>query len=144
VRNQAPAYRRKAALPTRSLWQLLVAVCLLAGSFTDVWHVAHLLTVRHVACPYDGVLIHEDELPVEVRTRSDAPSARETMHASVAPAHEHDDCAGLGPVDRPCTLVTISGSSVIQARQADTALPPVATSTTRSVLSFAPKRPPPV
>ena len=132
-------------MPIPSLWQLLVAVCLLAGSFTEVWRVAHLLTVRHVACPYDGVLIHEDELPVEVRARSDAPSDRETKHASVAPAHEHDDCAGLGPVDRPCTVVTISDSSVTQARQADAApLPPIATSTTRSVLSYAPKRPPPV
>jgi hypothetical protein len=122
-----------------------VAVCLLAGSFTDVWDVAHLLTVRHVACPYDGVLIHDDELPVEVRARSDAPSDRETKHASVAPAHEHSDCAGLGPMDRPCTVVTIYGSSVIRAREADAApLPPIATSTTRSVLSYAPKRPPPV
>ena len=130
-------------MPPRRLWQLLIAACLLTGSFTDVWRVAHLLAVRHVACPYDGVLVHEDELPAEVRA-SLGHSGRETKGVSAGPQHEHGACAGLGVLDRPLAVVAISASATIRARQtALPSLPLIATVVKRSVLSYAPKLPPP-
>jgi len=100
--------------------------------------------VRHVACPYDGVLVHEDELPADARASLDH-SAGEAKSPSVAPRHEHSDCAGLGAMDRPLAVVAISASATVRARQTFLAsLPLKATVVRRSVLSYAPKLPPPV
>jgi hypothetical protein len=142
VRKQLTAHRRRSAPRPRGLWQLLIAACLLAGSFTDVWRVGHLLAVRHVACPYDGVLVHEDELPADARV---SHSAREAKRVSVTPRHEHSDCADLGLVDRPLAVVAVSAPAVARVGQVAVArLALVATAVRRSVLSYAPKLPPPV
>jgi hypothetical protein len=141
---QVTAYRRRTALPRRRLWQLLIAACLLAGSFPDVWRVGHLLAVRHVACPYDGVLVHEDELPADARSSLDH-SAREAKRVAIAPRHEHSNCASLGLVDRPLVVLAVSAPATARARQAVVApLVRVAPAVKSSVLSYAPKLPPPV
>lgn len=123
-----------------------MAACLLVGAFTEVSRVVHLLSVRHVACPYDGVLVHEEDLPAEARASSELlDSAGVARQASVAPRHEHDQCAGVGAVDRPCVLAAIPGPPAIRAGQATTPpLPPVSSGVARPVLSYAPKLPPPV
>lgn len=144
MRNQAPGPRRRAALPPGSLWQLLVVACLLTGSLTDAWRVVHLLTERHVACPYDGVPVHADDLSTnELGAAPLVPSAG-TKHASVVPRHEHGSCGALAAADRASAVADLAALCVAEARHAERSpLPPVVASVTRAVLTYAPKLPPP-
>ena len=124
-----------------AVWQLLAAIVGIALLLCPVLRAVHFVAVRHVTCPYDGELIHEDELPQGVH---EAPEASGPAPVSVLPPHHHDDCRSLA----------LSLRSVLVAARAFRAPPPPAARSLallsaaedefgRSVLSYAPKLPPP-
>jgi hypothetical protein len=118
------------------LFGALVALSLLG----DVWRAGHLLVVRHSACPYDGALVHDDELPDEVAT-----GAREARDgAAVSPRHEHHGCDVLGAIQRPTAILSAFGAAVPELEpQADERCLVETFEVRREVLSYAPRLPPP-
>jgi hypothetical protein len=71
---------------------------------TDVFHVGHLLVVRHVSCPYDGALVHEGE----PGPRASAPvKFFRGAPASVVPQHEHESCGSLFTSRPPTTFPAV-------------------------------------
>jgi hypothetical protein len=144
VLTSCRAPRSRAPWPTWRLWQALVALFLLAGLLTDVWHFGHLIAVRHVACPYDGVLVHEEEVP-RGESVEGVGLRREVLPVSVVPHHDHGHCAALATADRRLAIVSVSPSIAARADQpARISLPVVPNAECRSVLSYAPKLSPPV
>jgi hypothetical protein len=117
---------------------------LLAGLLTDVWRFGHLIAVRHVACPYDGVLVHEDELPGGESVQGTG-LRREVLPVSAVPRHDHGHCAALATADRKLALVAVSASIEARAEQGTrTSLRVVLNAECGSVLSYAPKLSPPI
>jgi len=129
-------------------WQALravLAVLAVLAFFGDVWRTGHLLLTPHVRCPYDGALVHEDELPAGALALSATGSARAPLPVSVVAHHDHDDCNAGGAVH--CfSAIIVPGQP--EVRRAEVSLlsssPSPRQSVTRSVLSYAPKLSPPV
>jgi len=118
-------------------------VVLLLG-LPEVARAAHLALVAHVACPYDGVMVHADELPAMPPEATPRQDHAGPQRVSVAPEHQHHGCSALTFTDRPCTFAlgtepTIS-SVLFALTPAGVAL---AEPAPRPVLSYAPKLPPP-
>jgi hypothetical protein len=145
VRRKPTVERREATSPPHRLWQLLLAGCLLLGLLSDVFRVAHWLAVEHVACPYDGAVVHEDELPAEARAHGPRSRDPELGHVSVAPRHDHGACAAHAVADRPFVLASFGDAPAARAEpRSTTPAMTVMARVMRSVLSYAPKLPPPV
>ena len=110
----------------------------------DVTRAAHLLLTHHVRCPYDGALVHEDELPVGVYAADLGTSARRPLPVSAVPRHEHQECDAFSAVHRLWALVA---PAQFEARRADVAVQAAPfdeqRGVSRSVLSYAPKLSPP-
>jgi hypothetical protein len=125
------------------VWQAVALLAMLLLALPEVARAAHLALVAHAACPYDGVMVHADEMPSvpsETAQRDDGAG----RGVSVAPEHEHQGCGALSSADRPCTFSLTTEPSfasvdfaLTPARAEPDALPP------RPVLSYAPKLPPP-
>jgi hypothetical protein len=144
VRKVAKVERRGATSPPRPLWQLVLAACLFVASFTDVFRLAHLLAVRHVTCPYDGVLVHEDDLEVHARADDETPASPKLRRVSLGARHDHGACAGTSAADRPFAVLVLAAAPATDESALVT--PPALASSeahARPVLSFAPKLPPP-
>jgi hypothetical protein len=130
--------RRKTA--GGALWQAVALLAMLLLTLPEVARAAHLVLVVHAACPYDGVMVHADEMPSEAVQGDDTPR----RGVSVAPEHEHQGCGALTMADRPCTFSLETAPDLASvdfaltpAQGEPAALPP------RPVLSYAPKLPPP-
>jgi hypothetical protein len=125
--------------------QAILATLAVLAFFGDVWRTGHLLLTPHVRCPYDGALVHEDELPPSALTLEARNSERAPLPVSAVPHHDHHDCDALGAVHRFSAIIVPGQRSV---RRAEVSVlssrldprHPVA----RSVLSYAPKLSPPV
>jgi hypothetical protein len=108
------------------------------------WRTAHLLLSPHFRCPYDGALVHEDELPASLLTPEARNAERGPQPVSALPRHEHHGCEAYGAAQRFLAIVApgravvrraeVSALSVRPARQQRPAL---------SILSYAPKLSPP-
>jgi hypothetical protein len=124
------------------LWQL-VAVLWVAGlTAPDGWRALHLAVVPHVACPYDGVLMHEDELPAGAREAAAHGSNQRAV--SAVPGHHHHSCSAFEWSDRVAAPITVSRPTscgllaVLPIERLETI-----STWPRPVLSYAPKLPPP-
>ncbi|HEX3853005.1 MAG TPA: hypothetical protein VGF76_00980 [Polyangiaceae bacterium] len=124
------------------MWHAVIATLAVLTFFGDVYHTAHLLLTPHVRCPFDGALVHEDELPLSARNQTDLGRAQ--LPVSAVPRHEHGDCAARSAVHRFATIML----PVRRAVRCAEALGLVANgdgdgAVARSVLSYAPKLSPP-
>lgn len=124
------------------LWQVVALLGALSLGLPDAWRALHVALVEHVACPYDGALVHEEELPAAVRARS---GARDEAHQkSFIPEHHHHGCAGNDCYQHPSPTPTVSEAALdalLTSEVLDDAAP--RSEWSRSVLSYAPKLPPP-
>jgi hypothetical protein len=142
------AFRRRVTGQPRSrrVWQAIVAALAVLVFFGDIGQTGHLLLTAHVRCPYDGALVHEDELPSSVRTFGAGNSAPAPLPVSAVPQHEHEDCGVLGVSHRVSALVVagrpgeVCGVERVQPPAWLGSRPRAA----RSILSYAPKLSPPV
>lgn len=141
------SFRRRLRAQPR-LWRtcctFFAAIALLAFC-GDVWRTAHLLLSAHVRCPYDGALVHADELPASLLTPAARDAARAPQPVSALPRHDHHRCEACGAVRRFLAII-VSGPG--GGRRAEvSALSLRSDSRERvalSVLSYAPKLSPPV
>ena len=138
--------RRVLAQPRRwRTWQAFVATLAVLAFFGDVWRTGHLLLTAHVRCPYDGALVHEDELPPSSRTLEARNSERAPLPVSAVPHHDHHDCDACGAVHRFSAII-LPGQRALG--RAQLAVLPASLGrqqyAARSVLSYAPKLSPPV
>jgi hypothetical protein len=141
-----PLARRPPAAPVLwRTWCALVAAFALLSLFGDLWQAGHLLLTNHVRCPYDGALVHEDELPAGTRSRQARPFARGPLPVSAVPQHEHHDCGVLGAAHRFSAAI-VSGRGALERPEASESCLRLAPefATKRSVLTYAPKLSPPV
>ncbi len=125
------------------LWHAIIAALALLTFSGDVYQTAHLLLTVHVRCPFDGALVHEDELSLSERAL-DAASTRASQPVSVVPRHEHGDCAAHRLVHRFAAIVVpvrdvVRGAEAVRVVTLDGSDIALA----RSVLSYAPKLSPP-
>jgi hypothetical protein len=113
--------------------------------FGDVWRTGHLLFTQHVRCPYDGALVHEDELPASALTREAGNASRTALPVSAVPHHDHHDCDAFGPVHRFSAII-VPGRGEVRGAEASLlpSRPDPRQCVARSVLSYAPKLSPPV
>jgi hypothetical protein len=126
-------------------WQAFLGVYLVLGFLGDVWHAGHLLLVHHIACPHDGALVHEDDLPAEARTLARSGSAVATDHTAIAQRHEHDDCSRFSAIQRHAAILPTNRDPAEPTTQ-EPSEPSVASGreVQRDVLTYAPRLPPPV
>ena len=123
------------------LWQIVALCCVIGLTLPDAWRALHLMLVPHVACPYDGVMVHADELPAATdgapRTAQSSPT--------LIPRHDHRGCAALDCSHHPSAMPAVSGATLRSTLTVSVVrkLPPRRTSFSRAVLSYAPKLPPP-
>ncbi|HEY2405052.1 MAG TPA: hypothetical protein VGI10_03570 [Polyangiaceae bacterium] len=122
-------------------WPQIVAVCAVLLLLGDVWSALHLLTVQHVRCPYDGALVHADELG----SVGEAPAERpESSQPAAAVVHHHRSCAAFTAVHRVAFLAASAphgefcalSCTVLRALSAQAFERPPA-------LTYAPKQSPP-
>jgi hypothetical protein len=137
-----PSIRRRR--PYAWTWQAFLGAFLVLGFLGDVWHAGHLLLVPHLACPYDGALVHEDDLSPEALALARAGSLVASHPTSVAPRHEHQDCSGFSAVQRHAVILPSHRGPA----QPTTEVPsePCVTAgheVRRDVLTYAPRLPPP-
>jgi hypothetical protein len=125
------------------VWQAVALLAMLLLALPEVARAAHLVLVAHAACPYDGVMVHADDMPL-VPTQTVHRDEGTGHDVSVAPEHEHQGCTALTIADRPCTFALTTQPGLASV---DFALTPAQTepeaSPPRPVLSYAPKLPPP-
>jgi hypothetical protein len=123
----------------------LVGVLTVLALLSDVWRLGHLLLVRHVACPYDGVLVHADELPTVAAQGPRAGRDPRLREATAAPRHEHEDCCARSAVHRPLAFA-FACQNVVGALEPSLSLPSPSAEggAVRAVLSYAPKLSPPI
>ena len=142
--NCVPSESGRPQTVKRALWHAVALLAVLLLALPEVARAAHLVFVAHVACPYDGVMVHADELPVAAREAASREGSTGAQRVSVAPEHQHHGCSALTFTDRPCAFALtteLSLSSVLFALtppEAERAEP-----SPRPVLSYAPKLPPP-
>jgi hypothetical protein len=136
--SRTRAHRR---LPTQ-VRHALVGVLTVLALLSDVWRLGHLLLVRHVTCPDDGMLVHADELRAVAAPRP--PSDHDTRLLAAAPRHEHEDCCALAAVQRPPAFA-FACQAIVGGLEAGLSLRPrvAQDGASRAVLSYAPKLPPP-
>ena len=140
---------RRAIRPARArapFWRALeglVALCLFIALLPDVWRLAHFVAVHHVACPYDGVLIHEDEVPSGRRAAApDAPP--HALPVSVVPHHGHGGCCDLATLTRPLAApLSLAWTAEFEERSYLAPLELQSHQLRSAVLSYAPKLSPP-
>jgi hypothetical protein len=121
-----------------------LAAAFLVGilALPSLWQAFHLLTVPHFECPYDGALVHSDELPDNAGTARFAQT-----HGSgpaVVPHHDHGHCGepSWGPRAAvvfsfgPALIATVAWLSRTESLR-------LYLGSLRDVLSYAPKLPPP-
>lgn len=125
------------------LWQLLGGAIAVLVLFGGVFRTIHLATVRHVSCPFDGALVHADDLPRYVQEEL-AAQKRHAVPVSAIPPHHHDDCGSLA-VSLRHFVGASKPAAVRQARDVRGALVLGVGESgfERSVLSYAPRLPPP-
>ncbi|HVY29604.1 MAG TPA: hypothetical protein VHB79_23755 [Polyangiaceae bacterium] len=112
----------------------------LALAVPDAWRAFHVALVPHVACPFDGALVHEDELPAA----GQAPTRREGSPSSFVPEHRHHGCdapAWRHQISHPLSVSAPELQLAPAALAVDSGRPALGFS--RAVLSYAPKLPPP-
>jgi hypothetical protein len=124
--------------------QALLIFCLGFSLLPDVLRTAHTLAVHHVACPYDGALVHEEELAPEARAALERDRSQPQHGPALSPRHQHENCCGKVSLHRPSALVPAhpgarAATLVEVVRVASGAERAIA----RAVLSYAPKLPPP-
>jgi hypothetical protein len=125
-------------------WYAVIATLALLAFFGDVGRTGHLLLTHHVRCPYDGALVHDDELPPSARATGAETSARTPLPVSAVPRHEHHDCDACGAVHRFSAVIVPGQGEVCRAEvSALSAQSDVQQRVARSVLSYAPKLSPP-
>jgi hypothetical protein len=138
--SRTRAHRR---LPARVRYGLVGVLTVLA-LLSDVWRLGHLLLVRHVTCPHDGMLVHADELPTAATPPM--PSGRDArlLAASAAPRHEHENCCARSAVHRPLAFA-VACRAIVSVLEPGLSLSPRAEEggAIRAVLSYAPKLSPP-
>lgn len=126
----------------QALWRGLALLAALSVGLPDVARVAHLLFVQHVTCPYDGALVHADEVPAAAERQH--TEAENTTGAAVAPKHDHHGCSSLSAANRPAIFVVPQQARVgctleeLVLAQSAPMSPPK-----KAVLSYAPRLPPP-
>ena len=126
-------------------WYAVIATLALLAFFGDVGRTGHLLLTHHVRCPYDGALIHDDELPAGARTASTETSARTPLPVSAVPRHEHHDCDVYGAFHRFSAIIVPGQGEVHRAEVSElSSQPDPRQRVARAVLSYAPKLSPPV
>jgi hypothetical protein len=109
----------------------------------DVWSVFHALSVRHVRCPYDGALIHADELGKAEQGSQERVAEGPLPAANVV--HHHRACASFTAVQRAAFLAAVARAGEF-CELAPALLPEFAQVSVGglSVLAYAPKQSPPV
>jgi hypothetical protein len=124
---------------------VLAAALVLLAFCGDVCRPAHLLLSPHVRCPYDGALVHEDELPPSLLTLAARDAARAPQPVSVQPRHDHHGCDVSGAVHRFSAILVPGGGGVRRAAASPLSVQRDSRErVARSVLSYAPKLSPPV
>jgi hypothetical protein len=123
----------------------LIAALAVLAFFGDVWRTGHLLLTHHVRCPYDGALVHEDELPASALTSEAGIASRAPLPVSAVPHHDHHDCDACGAVHRFSAIIAPGRGGLCRAEASLLSLQPNSQQhVARSVLSYAPKLSPPV
>lgn len=122
------------------LWHVVAVFCALGLTLPNAWRALHVALVPHVACPYDGALIHEDEL-AELKgsvTRSGE------LESAYIPEHHHG-CDALNWHHQPSAPPTVGSAtlSLTLTARAPVAAPLRYRAWSRPVLSYAPRLPPP-
>lgn len=136
---------RSPSAARRCVWRWLVCISALVALLGDVWQAGHLLAVRHVACPYDGALVHEDELSNEARDGALSSADVAENQSSIVEQHEHHGCDALGALQRQPAVAPVERvdvSRVADERCESSASPSV--DARRDVLTYAPRLPPPL
>jgi hypothetical protein len=140
------AFRRR--VRTQRFWrtcQAFVAALALLTLCGDVWRTAHLILSAHIRCPYDGALVHEDELPASILTAAARDGERAPRPVSAMPRHDHHGCQVSGAIHRFLAIVVPRRTGV---RRAVVSAPSLGRDCPKrlvlSILSYAPKLSPPV
>jgi hypothetical protein len=129
--------------PPRAALRLVAAFLLAGFVLPGFWHALHSLAVPHFECPYDGALVHEDELPEEARGARSAAASNEPGTA-VVPHHDHGNCRESCWSQRPAAFFSFSRALIATVLWLQRAEPvPALPAIVREVLSYAPKLPPP-
>lgn len=137
-----PRIRRRH--PHAWTWQAFLGAFLVLGFLGDVWHAGHLLFAHHIACPYDGALIHEDELSAEALALARTGAVVATDHTSVAPRHEHQDCSEFSAVQRHAVILPIHrGPEQPTTEEPSEPCVGCGHEVRKDVLTYAPRLPPP-
>lgn len=136
--------RARARASFRRLLEGFVALCLFTALLPDVWRLAHFVTVRHVACPYDGMLVHEED-EAAPRRRVEAPHVPpHALPVSIVPHHGHGGCSDLATLNRPLAAPLLPSWALEYEERGY--LEPLELQSHRlptAVLSYAPKLSPP-
>lgn len=130
--------RRK---PRLRLWQFLAILWVAGLALPDAWRAVHLAVVPHVVCPYDGALVHEDEVPASARSLSRS----EARPTAVIPEHHHHGCAALNWCRHSATVPVLTAATPERDLVASSLTSRSAGQHwSQAVLSYAPKLPPPL
>lgn len=122
------------------LWQVVAILSALGLGLPDAWRALHVALVEHVACPYDGALVHLEEQP----PAADVHARAKERQKSFISEHHHHRCSADDCYQQPSPIPSVTEpapGATLASDPPEHPAPRLAWS--RSVLSYAPKLPPP-